>query len=312
MKILIVDDDRTSLLVLKRQLEKWDNEVISAVSAAEGLRLLEDDQQINLLITDWVMPEMTGLELCREARKLERPRFLPIMMLTALTDTQDLVQALNAGADAFLSKPINPMQLKAEIRVTERVLDLEVRLEAQIRQLEEAHVKIKAMAETDELTQLPNRRTVLQRLDEEISRAERYGHPLSIVLLDIDHFKDVNDTYGHPAGDTVLRQTAKKLSGAIRDTDLLGRYGGEEFLAVLAQTDLPGARKLAERIRTEIESHVFDLGNGTNLRKTVSLGASTWNHGSDSADELIARADAALYLAKEGGRNRVVMAEERT
>lgn len=311
MKILIVDDDRTSLLILKRHLEKWDYEVVAAGRGAEALRILESDPEIDMLITDWLMPEMDGLELCQKARRLDRPGFLPIMVLTALTDTQDLIQALNAGADAFLSKPINSMELKAELMVMQRVLDLEHRLEEQIRQLEEAHAKIQAMAETDELTGLPNRRSLIRRLDEEIKRAERYGLPLSVLMMDLDHFKEVNDTHGHQAGDLVLQETARLISGVIRETDFFGRYGGEEFLGVLAQTDLEGSRRMGERLRVAMENHTFDLGDGVRLSKTISVGAATWRHGDDTDDQLIARADTALYEAKEAGRNRVVLAAER-
>lgn len=309
MKILIVDDERTSLRVLQRHLEKWDNRVVTASRGADALEILRSDPEIDMLITDWLMPEMDGLEVCQKARQIDRPGFLPIMMLTALSDTQDLIQALNAGADAFLSKPVNSMELKAEILVMKRVLDLERKLEKQIRELEEARAQIEAMADTDELTGLPNRRCLIRRLDEEIKRAERYGQPLSILMLDIDHFKTVNDTYGHQAGDAMLVQTAKLLSAMSRDTDFIGRYGGEEFLGVLAQTGLEGSPMMAERIRQAMEQQVFDLGDGITISKTVSVGAATWHHGDDTDDQLIARADAALYEAKEGGRNRVVLAE---
>lgn len=312
MKILIVDDERTSLMVLQRHLEKWDNEVVTASSGAEALELLRSDADIDLLITDWIMPEMDGLEVCHRARQMNRDGFLPIMMLTALSDTQDLIQALNAGADAFLSKPVNSMELKAEIRVMKRVLDLERRLEAQIQELQEARAKIEAMAETDELTGLPNRRCLIRRLDDEIKRAERYGQPLSILILDIDHFKSVNDSHGHQAGDAVLVEAANLLSSMSRETDFIGRYGGEEFLAVLGQTGLEGSRLMAERIREAMADHTFNLGNGKTISKTFSVGAATWHHGEDTDDRIIARADAALYEAKEGGRNRIVLAEEKS
>jgi diguanylate cyclase (GGDEF)-like protein len=305
MKILIIDDERTSLLVLKRQLEKWGHEVLAATGGREGLDLLRHDGEISMLVTDWIMPGVDGLEVCREARKMHRKRFLPIMMLTALTDTQDLVQALNAGADAFLSKPVNIAELQAVLRVTERVLDLESRLAAQINALEEARAEIQAMAETDDLTKLPNRRSTLDRLAHEIKRAERYKLPLSIVLMDLDHFKEVNDTHGHPAGDAVLRQTSEVLMEVIRETDFFGRYGGEEFLGIMAQTDLLGAGVIGERLRRAIEAASFDIGEGKTLHRTASLGAACWRHGNDTEERLIARADDALYRAKAGGRNQV-------
>lgn len=310
MKILIIDDERTSLLILRRQLEKWGHEVVAASSGREGLDLLRHDGDISMLVTDWIMAGVDGLEVCREARRMHRKRFLPIMMLTALNDTQDLVQALNAGADAFLSKPINAAELQAELRVMERVLDLENRLAAQIRALEEARAEIQQMAETDDLTRLPNRRSTLKRMRDEIKRAQRYRQPLSIVLLDLDHFKSVNDTHGHPAGDTVLKQTAQILQEAIRETDFFGRYGGEEFLGILAQTDLLGAGVIAERLRRAIEGASFAKGEGESLHMTASLGAATWRHGQDTEERLIGRADDALYRAKEAGRNQVRLERE--
>lgn len=310
MKILIIDDERTSLLVLRRQLEKWGHAVMTASGGREGLDLLRQDAEISMLVTDWIMAEVDGLEVCREARRMHRERFLPIMMLTALNDTQDLVQALNAGADAFLSKPINVAELQAELRVMERVLDLENRLAAKIRALEEARAEIQQMAETDDLTRLPNRRSTLKRMREEIKRAERYRLPLSVVLLDLDHFKEVNDTHGHPAGDAVLKQTAHILQEAIRETDFFGRYGGEEFLGILAQTDLLGAGVIGERLRRSIEGADFDADEGVRLRRTASLGAATWRHGADTEEKLIGRADDALYRAKEEGRNQIRLERE--
>lgn len=305
MKILIIDDDRISVLVLKRNLEKWGHEVVTAASGQEGLDRLRQDEDIAMLVTDWMMPGLDGLEVCREARRMERRRFLPIFMLTARTETQDLIEALNAGADIFISKPIDAAQLQAEMRVMERVLDLHNRLAAQIQALEAARAEIQTMAETDDLTRLPNRRRTLERLDTEIKRAQRYGLPLSAVLMDRDHFKAVNDAHAHLAGDAVLKQMAKILMDTIRETDFFGRYGGEEFLGILTQTDLQGARIMAERVRAAIEAAEYGIGDGATIKVTTNLGATTWNHAGDTEEKLIARADAALYRAKESGRNRI-------
>jgi two-component system, cell cycle response regulator len=306
-KVLIAEDERTSRILLKKQLEKAGYEVVAAESGEDACDILLNDPDIAMLITDWIMPGMDGLELCRHARAMRRERFLPIMMLTARNERSDSVEALNAGADAFISKPVEAAELTAQLRVMERVLDLENRLAAQIGKLEAANETIRRMAETDELTGIPNRRSVLDHLDREIRRAVRYGAPVSIVLLDLDHFKLVNDTHGHQVGDAVLVRTARVLSRNSRDTDFFGRHGGEEFLGVLSQTPIEGARLTAERIRHALQVETVPVVGGGPLRITASLGVSAWKGEGDSERELIARADEALYRAKAGGRNRVAL-----
>jgi two-component system, cell cycle response regulator len=308
MKVLIADDERTSRMILKKHLEKAGYEVVAAEDGETARSILLNDPDIAMLINDWIMPGMDGIALCREARAMRRERFLPIMMLTARNQRSDFVDALTAGADAFISKPVDAAELRAQLRVMIRILDLEGRLAAQIDKLEQANATIRKMAETDELTGMPNRRSVLAHLDREVRRAARYGTPVSIVLLDLDHFKQVNDTHGHQAGDAVLIRIAGALARNSRDTDFFGRHGGEEFLGVLSQTTLEGARLTAERIRLAVESEPIPWEGGEPLNVTASLGVAAWNGDGDSEIELVARADQALYHAKDAGRNRVEFA----
>lgn len=314
MKILIVDDDAFSRKLLERSLKSSGHEVCAADSGENGLAALENDPNVTLLITDWIMPGMDGIELCRRARQLSRSHYLPVLLLTSRSDKEDLIQALNAGADAFLSKPLNLAELEAHLRVAGRILNLEEQLAAELANLQAAHLKlaeaherIQQIAHTDELTQIPNRRSVMGVLEKEVERARRYSHSLSVAIFDIDHFKRVNDTHGHLAGDEVLREFARRIAGAVRSTDSIGRYGGEEFIAVLTETALPNAIVFAERVRAVVESTPFRVGQEeaqVNLKLTVSGGVSEYVPG-ETLELLVGRADDGLYRAKSEGRNRV-------
>lgn len=305
MKILLTEQHSGPRRSLEKQLKEMGHEILAIGSEQEAYRILQEDDEISLLIIDWADGDTGGLELCGKARGLKRERFLPILMVSSRSEKRHLIDALNAGADAFVSKPINMEELRAQIQVLGRVLDLEAHLAREIRNIQAAYKTIQEMAETDELTGMPNRRSTMRRLESEIARAERYGVPLSIVILDLDHFKDVNDTYGHPAGDAVLQKTARLLEQTSRDSDFIGRFGGEEFLGILPQTGLEGAFRGAERIRAAVESQEFRTDRATRLSLTVSLGIATWKIGADDVRAILARADKALYRAKAEGRNRV-------
>lgn len=312
MRILLADDDPSSLGMLDTYLKSQAHEVVKAADGMEALAALEADAQISLLITDWIMPGMNGLELCRQARQLLRPRYLPILLLTSRGQSQDLVDGLNAGADAFLRKPLDFAELEAYLRVMRRILDLETRLADQLQaltqtrdQLQEALLRIEQIAWKDELTQLPNRRNIMEKLEEEIHRAGRYHKGLSVFLLDIDYFKQVNDCHGHQAGDFVLRKCAEVLSGALRESDSIGRYGGEEFLGILPETSLEGAMAQANRFREQIENARFAVAPNVTLKITVSIGVTPYRTGCETLTALLSCADDALYQAKQSGRNRV-------
>lgn len=305
LKILVVDDDRLSLRIMEKNLANKGYAVVTAENGVTAFERLEGDKDISLVITDWNMPLMDGVELCRKARVLKRSRYLPLILLTARGEKQDLIEGLNAGADAFISKPMDFSELQAHLKVSERIIDLEAKLADQFQKLKEAHDRIEEIAHKDELTNLANRRFIMELLDIEISRCKRYGNPLSAFILDIDHFKRVNDEHGHLSGDKVLRQIGSILSTTVRDTDRVGRYGGEEFLGFLPETDIQGAVIQAERLRYQVAECPFIVEEGKILQLTVSIGVAQYDISNDTIETFLSRADEALYQAKQSGRNKV-------
>lgn len=305
LKILVVDDDRLSLRIMEKNLANKGYAVVTAENGVTAFERLEGDKDISLVITDWNMPLMDGVELCRKARVLKRSRYLPLILLTARGEKQDLIEGLNAGADAFISKPMDFSELQAHLKVSERIIDLEAKLADQFQKLKEAHDRIEEIAHKDELTNLANRRFIMELLDIEISRCKRYGNPLSAFILDIDHFKRVNDEHGHLSGDKVLRQIGSILSTTVRDTDRIGRFGGEEFLGFLPETDIQGAVIQAERLRCQVAECPFIVEEGKILQLTVSIGVAQYDISNDTIETFLSRADEALYQAKQSGRNKV-------
>ena len=312
MKILVVDDDRLSRRIIERFLESLGYAVVTAENGAMALTILQQETDIAVVITDWMMPVMDGLELCRHARAFQWERYLNIILLTSRGEKEDLIEGLNAGADAFVSKPLNFAEIQAHLKVAERTLELEQKLSMQLdelilahHQLQEAHAKIEEIARMDELTGLFNRRHIMQCLSAEFTRAKRYSSELSIFIIDLDHFKIINDSYGHPVGDQVLRETGRLLREAIRETDIMGRYGGEEFLGILPETGTKGAVILAERICQSFRSFQCPVSNDEHVQVTVSLGIASIQSEQQESDELLIQADQALYDAKKAGRNRV-------
>ena len=299
--ILAVDDHPVSRLLLEKVLRKAGHEVFFAVNGREAFELFQR-QFFPIVVSDWLMPEMDGLELCRAIRSMACPGYVFIILLTCKNSKADIVAGLEAGADDYLSKPFNPGELRARINTGIRILDLE-------RSLREANEQIRKFSITDPLTGCFNRGYLDQTLSREIRRSFRYGRPLSVVLCDIDHFKRVNDTYGHPAGDRVLKEFASCIASSVRkNVDWLARYGGEEFVLVLPETGLDGARSVAERLRRKISSHSIRIEN-REIRVTSSFGISSIDL--KAADEgnlalfMIEKADRMLYRAKQSGRNRV-------
>ncbi len=305
LKILVVDDDRLSLRIMEKNLANKGYAVVTAENGVTAFERLEGDKDISLVITDWNMPLMDGVELCRKARVLKRNRYLPLILLTARGEKQDLIEGLNAGADAFISKPMDFSELQAHLKVSERIIDLEAKLADQLQKLKEAHDRIEEIAHKDELTNLANRRFIMELLDKEISRCKRYGNPLSAFILDIDHFKRVNDEHGHLSGDKVLRLIGSILSTTVRDTDRVGRFGGEEFLGFLPETDIQGAVIQAERLRCQVAECPFIVEEEKILQLTVSIGVAQYDISNDTIETFLSRADEALYQAKQSGRNKV-------
>ncbi len=304
-RILIVDDHEDNIEILRARLETSGYIIDSAADGEEALRCVREVPP-DLILLDVMLPLMDGHEVARRIKGDTSLPFIPIIMQTALDTTESKVLGLGAGADDYVSKPINFAELEARVRSMLRIKALQVALEKRERALEEANTELQRMAITDGLTGLYNRRHIEERLREMFEHSLRLHEPLGCVLFDLDNFKSVNDTYGHQAGDEVLRQLAQLLRDAAREVDRVGRYGGEEFIVILPGTVLDAAVTFAERARRMVDDHVFTYEGGT-LRRTLSAGVAAFPHPLVRVrDELVKASDDALYAAKSLGRNRVV------
>ncbi|MCP4370764.1 MAG: diguanylate cyclase, partial [Deltaproteobacteria bacterium] len=295
--ILIAEDDAVTRVLLKKTLIKEGHEVVSAENGQKAFEMFKE-KFFPIILTDWMMPEMDGLELCRAIRQEENPGYVFIVLLTSKDSQDDIISGLEAGADDYLTKPFNRVELIARLNSGKRFIKQE-------RALRQANEEIKLLSITDPLTGCYNRGFLNTRLPQEIQRAGRYNRPLSIVMCDIDHFKKVNDTYGHQAGDLVLKEFSKRIEDSIRDNvDILARYGGEEFLITLPETDLDGALNVAERLLRFISESKFDIGT-EKIKITASFGVAGFGQddrlGEISFDILIKAADKYLYQAKNEG-----------
>jgi diguanylate cyclase (GGDEF)-like protein len=289
MRVLAAEDNPVFQYMLRTLLGRWGYEAVVAQDGNEALRILESGDTPRLVILDWMMPGIDGVEICRRVRSANKEPYIYIVLLTGRTESQDLVEGMDAGADDYLTKPFNSHELRVRIRAGRRILDLQDALRRQ--------------ATHDGLTGLMNRHSILARLSEEIARHNRERQPLSLLMVDLDRFKSVNDTYGHLAGDAVLSEAAARMSAVSRCYDGLGRYGGEEFMVVLPGCDLAAAMAQAERLREAIGVLPFAIPN-RDLSVTCSIGVAVADGGGPQA--LIRHADGALYQAKAQGRNRVV------
>jgi diguanylate cyclase (GGDEF)-like protein len=296
LKILIAEDDAVSRHKLKAFLLKCGDEVVVAKDGLEAGLLLQQEDCPKLAILDWEMPGADGVEVCRQVRQKAAEPYIYILMLTAKDRTEDVIAALEAGADDYLSKPLVPAVLKARLLTGRRIVDLQ-------EQLIKAREKLRVEATHDFLTGLWNRPAILEAFQREIGRAAREGGSLAVAVADIDHFKSINDTYGHSAGDAVLCEVTKAMQSSIRSYDMIGRFGGEEFLIVFPRCESANAMKLAERVRQNVAAQSTRIA-GKSISVTVSLGVAVF-HGAEDAPGLIPGADAALYQAKHLGRNRV-------
>lgn len=295
--ILIADDEPLSRRLLQASLVRWGYEVEVAKDGEEALDVLLRDIAPRLAVLDWVMPRLDGLEVCRRARARPGAPYSYLVLLTSKEAMSDVVAGLAAGADDYLRKPFDAEELRARLRTGERILNLQAELLA-------AQDALRVQATRDGLTGLYNRRALLERLEEEMARARREGAELSVLLLDVDHFKRVNDQYGHQAGDEVLRELAARLGSVLRTYDAFGRYGGEELIAILPGCGNAASLLVADRMRNAAASSPIETRTGA-VAVTVSIGAASCRSGQTDAAALIARADGALYRAKNGGRNRV-------
>ncbi len=316
MRVLIAEDDLISARVLAKALETLGYEVAQASDGEAAWQRLQQERS-PLVITDWMMPGMDGIELCRRIRSRPGP-YTYVILLTARDNCEDRQEALRIGADDFLTKPLDRNELAARLQVAQRILNMQAELEQRAvrletlhgvlerrnEQLAEANLRLQNLATTDGLTCLANHRSFQERFGEEIERARRQNLPLTLLLMDIDHFKHYNDTYGHPAGDEVLRIAAQQIRQLLREEDVAARYGGEEFVVMLPGLNTVAAHALAERIRLAVASYPF-----AHRAVTLSIGLAERAAGSDEPTSLLTRADAALYAAKRAGRNCVVMAD---
>ena len=298
LRVLIAEDDKVSRRVLEMHLKKWGYETWSACDGDDAARLLKEPDVPRLVVLDWMMPGRDGLSLCREIRARGDEPYTYVIILTAKGGKEDVVEGLDAGADDYITKPFDAQELRVRLRAGHRIIELQDEL---IRVREE----LRERATHDPLTGLLNRGAILDFLNRELSRCDRDGTPLSLVMVDIDHFKDINDAHGHPVGDVVLRDLSATMRGSVRRYDGVGRYGGEEFLLVLPGAQSTGASIQAERLRSRIESHPIETDSGV-VAVTASVGVATWDASAPvSLDCLLKAADDALYRAKDGGRNRV-------
>jgi diguanylate cyclase (GGDEF)-like protein len=299
VRILIAEDDPVSRRLLEATLKKWGYEVVVCPDGTTAWQVLQQPDAPSLAILDWMMPGMDGVQVCREVRKRASEPYIYLLLLTAKNQKSDIIAGLEAGADDYIIKPFDASELRMRLRAGRRILDLQAELIF-------AREELREQATRDSLTRLWNRAAILDILQRELERAKRNDTVVSIILADLDHFKRINDTYGHLAGDAVLREAARRMQAAVRPYDGIGRYGGEEFLLVLPNCDASGAVTLGERLRLAVGSEAMVLAEGV-IPVTLSLGVAT-SEGMEDVQTFIAAADAALYRAKEGGRNRLELA----
>jgi two-component system, cell cycle response regulator len=303
MRILIADDSIVSRHLLDAALRKLGYEVIMACDGAEAWDVLQSDNPPRIAILDWVMPGLSGPEVCKRVRQRSRDSesaYTYLLLLTSKSQKEDLIEGMESGADDYLVKPFEPNELRVRLRSGSRIIDLQ-------RQLVAAREELREQATKDFLTRLWNRSSILDILQRELTRAARESRNLGLVLADLDSFKTINDTYGHFAGDAVLREFSRRMLFCMRSYDAIGRYGGEEFLVVLPGCDEHCTATQAERMRVALAGEPM-LINEVRYESTCSFGGTSWHPGMpEQPENLIRICDKALYMAKNQGRDRVVM-----
>ncbi len=295
LSVLVAEDDPMFRRILKSWLENWGYRLTIVEDGTQAWQVLQQEPQPELLILDWVMPGIDGPEICHRVRARQRTPYQYVLLVTSRDGSADVVAGLEAGADDYLTKPFERNELRARLTVGRRILALQDGL---IRAREE----LRFQATHDVLTGIWNRRALLDLLQRELERASRSDSSTALLMLDLDHFKEVNDKYGHLAGDAVLRDVARRVMQVIRSYDFVGRYGGEEFLVVLPGCDRIHAFQSAERIRAAVAAAPINANN-LEISVTTSIGV-TAVAAEACEKQLLAVADAALYQAKSEGRNR--------
>jgi two-component system, cell cycle response regulator len=306
MRILIADDSIVSRHLLEATLRKWGYEVEVTCDGLEAWNALQSEGSPRMAILDWVMPGLSGPEVCKRVRDQaagKESNYTYLLLLSSKSQKEDLIEGMESGADDYLTKPFDQHELKVRLRAGGRIIDLEGEL---VRTREE----LREQATKDFLTRIWNRSSILDIFNREMNRTHRERRPLGIVMADIDRFKSINDSFGHQAGDTVLKEFARRMLGCMRPYDAIGRYGGEEFLVVLPGCSREGAMTQAERMRAALANEPILIGDSQHSA-TSSFGVTTWEPGiAAEPDALIRAADDALYAAKHRGRNRVVFFPE--
>ena len=292
--VMICESSQVQLRILSKAVGDAGYDVQTSTSAEEALHVMSL-MPVDIFLTGIEVGEVNGLEACWSLKGNPETESTYTIVVTASGEDRRLEESLDAGADDFIRKPVNMTELRARLRAASRL----VRMQKQFKRL----------AETDSLTGSSNRRAFMQYLDMEVERSSRHGAETSVIMLDLDHFKKVNDTYGHAAGDKVLTETVKAIQACLRPKDMLGRLGGEEFAILLQQTDLMEATDISEQIRASIEQRTIDLPGGGKVNVTASMGVSNVCEmlGQDSPEAVLQAADEALYYAKQSGRNQVIV-----
>ncbi len=303
MRVLIAEDDPISRRVLQATLNRWGYEVLVACDGAEAWEIYQKDDPPKLAILDWMMPKLDGSEVCRKIREMGSSDYTYIILLTAKGRKEDIIAGLDAGADDYIVKPFDSGELQVRLRAASRILKLQA-------DLLDAHEALRIQATHDSLTGLFNRPAVLEIFHKEISRVQREDHDTGVILADIDHFKKINDTFGHRAGDAVLNAVARQMGSSMRDYDAVGRYGGEEFLLIMPGCNAASSLERADAIRHAVADSPVKV-SGQVIPVSLSMGVAICTPtGNTNAEALIHAADEAMYQAKAGGRNQVVLAPE--
>ncbi|KAA3616553.1 MAG: diguanylate cyclase [Calditrichaeota bacterium] len=306
-RVLVVDDVPVNIQLLTTHLKAAGYEVIPARDGEEALLLVQESKP-DLILLDVMMPKLNGFEVCERIKANSATEYIPVIMVTALNDIEHKIRGEEAGADDFISKPFNKMELLIRVRSLLRIKLLHDQLSEKIAELALAKERLRQLAITDGLTRLYNHRHFKEVLMLELDRAKRHNQNISVVMIDIDHFKCYNDTHGHQAGDVLLQQIACLYSNNIRKIDLAARYGGEEFVLVLIETDKEAATIAANKIRAIVEDHPFENEETQPDGKiTISMGVATFPEDAIDFDGLVGVADRRLYMAKDNGRNQVAV-----
>ncbi len=295
MKVLIAEDDPVGRRLLEAFLCEWGYDVLAVSNGREAWEAIQEPEAPNLVISDWMMPDMNGAELCKKIRAMNRTDYIYFIMLTSKIEKEDVIEGLQSGADDFIIKPFDHNELKYRVKIGERIIKLEQR--------------IQQLARTDHLTGLLNRRAFMEKMEEEVHRCRRENSTFSLIKKDIDYFKRINDRYGHPEGDLVLQRFADILTETVRPYDKVARYGGEEFIVCLPSADILQSKSVAERMRKKVEEMEIMLPDQSqSIQITASFGTASFiPESKEDLETLIKKADDALYRAKAEGRNRVCM-----